>query len=187
MDKRNDLILKLESLEEENRLLKKMLGQSLIPDYPDVHNAAAISGAFAGTIPKAPYCNGIINNAVIPPANFQAEERLSNEKYISALSRNLNSLADEKSVLKTLLQDLSIKSSASHIYYIQLDESSCIISSIVSSGNNDKEDIFSFQEFSSSRTDLNIRLDDLYDIGSLTLKRKPGEMFFTSNSWISRI
>ncbi|NCU27898.1 PAS domain S-box protein, partial [Candidatus Nomurabacteria bacterium] len=115
----------------------------------------------------------------------QTAERLSNEKYISTLSRKLNSLADEKSVLKTVLQDLLIKSNARYIYYIQLDESSCIISSILPADNADTEDIFSFQEFSSSRSDLNIKLDDLYDIGNLTLNRKPGEMFFSTNRWVS--
>ncbi|GEM_PF-842847 len=185
MDRENDLILKIESLEEENRLLKKFLDDSLSRDNTVAHNPAAISGAFARAMIENSFHREFLNNAGVPAETIQTAERLSNEKYISALSRKLNSLADEKSVLKTVLQDLSIKSSARYIYYIQLDESSCIISSIVSKGIADYEDIFSFQEFSSSRSDLNIRLDDLYDIGSLTLNRKPGEMFFSTNRWVS--
>jgi len=185
MDNQNDLIQKLESLEEENRLLKKILGESLNQGNTDVHNSAAISGAFARAMIETSCHREFLNNTGVTSVTIDTTERLSNEKYISALSRKLNSLADEKSVLKTVLQDLLIKSSARHIYYIQLDESSCIISSIVSTGKTGTDEVFSFQEFSSSRSDLSIKLDDLYDIGSLTLKRKPGEIFFSSNPWIS--
>jgi PAS domain S-box-containing protein len=185
MDNKSDLILKLESLEEENRLLKKILGESLNQDNTGVHNSSAISGAFDRAMIETSFHREFLNNAGVPADTVQTAERLSNEKYISALSRKLNSLADEKSVLKTVLQDLLIKSNARYIYYIQLDESSCIISSILPADNADTEDIFSFQEFSSSRSDLNIKLDDLYDIGNLTLNRKPGEMFFSTNRWVS--
>lgn len=185
MNNESDLILKLESLEEENRILKKILGESLHTDNPGVHNSAAVSGAYARAMIENSLHREFLNNAGVTDESLQAPEHVSNEKYISSLSRKLNSLADEKSVLKTVLQDLSLKSGARHIYYIQLDESSCIISSIVSADETEVEDVFSFQEYSSSKSDLNIRLDDLYDIGSLALKRKEGELFFSSNQWVN--
>jgi PAS domain S-box-containing protein len=185
MKKDRDLIQKIASLEEENRILKKILGESLRPDNTGIHNSNAVSGAFERIMIENSLHREFLNNAGVPTETIHASERLSNEKYISSLSRKLNSLADEKSVLKTVLQDLSLKSGASYIYYIQLDHSSCIISSIVSTTQKGSEDIFSFQEYSSSKVDLNISLEDLYDIGSLTLSKREGEYFFSRNTWIN--
>jgi len=185
MKKDRDLIQKIAYLEEENRILKKILGESLKPENSGIHNSNAVSGAFERIMIENSFHSDSLNITGHPSDTIHASERLSNEKYISSLSRKLNSLADEKSVLKTVLQDLSLKSGARYIYYIQLDQSSCIISSIVSTAKKGGEEIFSFQEYSSSKGDLNISLEDLYYIGSLTLKKHEGEHFFSRNSWIN--
>lgn len=185
MDINKELILKLETLEEENRTLKKILGDFIRPGRVKTFNGPALAGAATRGMVEDSFHRNFLSNAGITPESMQAAERLTNEKYISALSRKLNSLADEKSVLKTVLQDLSSNSGARYLYYMQLDESSCIISSIVSQEEESDEVLFSFQEYSSSRSDIHINLEDLYDLGSLILRRKAHELFFSSNPWIS--
>jgi hypothetical protein len=89
MNNESDLILKLESLEEENRILKKILGESLHTDNPGVHNSAAVSGAYARAMIENSFHREFLNNAGVTDESLQAPEHVSNEKYISSLSKNL--------------------------------------------------------------------------------------------------
>ncbi len=180
MDINKELRSKIKSLEEENRALRRILGDTITSDHGNIYRDSNLSGAAARNISgnaseKDLHIEQSLNN----------RESTSNERYISTLSRKLNSLTDERGVLKTVLQDLSAKSGSKYIYYIQLDGSSCIISSIVNTGGEPGEEIFSFQEYSSSRSELHVDLDDLYAIGSMIIEKSHSPMFYSKCLWMS--
>lgn len=180
MDIIKELHLRIESLEEENRALRRILGETIAVDPDSIYNNTNLSGAVDRSISD----NTLQRDLIIDRIQGNPVST-SNEKYISTLSRKLNSLTDERSVLKTVLQDLSAKSGSKYIYYIQLDGSSCIISSIISPGGESFEELFSFQEYSSSRSELHVDLDDLYAMGSMILDKSRSSMFFSAGSWMS--
>ena len=180
MDIIKELHLRIESLEEENRALRRILGETIAVDPDSIYNNTNLSGAVDRSISG----NTLQRDLIIDRIQGNPVST-SNEKYISTLSRKLNSLTDERSVLKTVLQDLSAKSGSKYIYYIQLDGSSCIISSIISPGGESFEELFSFQEYSSSRSELHVDLDDLYAMGSKILDKSRSSMFFSAGSWLS--
>lgn len=175
MDKEKELILRIELLEQENRSLKEILHGKNTASSEASRNSffASISGDLNDSLDR----NELFN------INSSAYRNLNNEKYISNLSRNLNTQVNEREVVRIVLQELSWRSGSETSYYIQLNETSCFISSLTRNRLNE-----SFPFFAENTIPINNLFIDrkaLYDTGfSLLQKKKNTGLFFEKNSWV---
>mgnify|MGYP001273113744 CR=1 FL=1 len=175
MDKEKELIRRIEILEEENRNLKNLLyGKNTgLPGSAENYLLSSASYSLKDSLDKSELFN--INSA--------ASRNLNNEKYISNLSRNLNTQVNEREVVKIVLQELSWRSGSKTAYYIQLNETSYFISSLTKNNLNESSPFFT--EITIPLNALFIDKKALYDTGfSLLQKKNNTENFFEKNKWL---
>jgi PAS domain S-box-containing protein len=176
MDKEKTLILKIEMLEQENRELKNLLNGASdeIPGYPE-NSFLNISGK---------NINDSLDKEELLNINSAAYQNLSNEKYISNLSRNLNTMVNECEVVKIVLRELAWRSGAETAYYIQLNDSASSIYSLIRNDIDENSPVFSENKISADS--LLFDRKELHDTGfSIYTKKNIKNDFFQSNPWIA--
>jgi PAS domain S-box-containing protein len=161
-----ELILKIELLEKENLSLKEAL-QDKGTDSP---------------LPVFKHLNAGIDKQELFNINSAAFRNLHNEKYISNISRRLNSQINEREVVHIVLTELSWRCGSNTAYYIKPGDFFHNITSVTI--KNESSPVFT--EITIPLDELSIDKTDLFETGfSLFQKADNPGNFFGRNIWIN--
>jgi PAS domain S-box-containing protein len=173
MEKEEKLILKIELLEKENRNLQSLLqNKGADNNIPDSNSSSAFDSSNQ---------NARIDKNELLNINSSAYRNLYNEKYISNISRKLNTLVNEQEVINIVLMELSWRSGSKTAYYIRPEKTYNTITTLAI--DDQKSPVFSENVIQLNEFSLN--KEDLYETGfSIIQKADNPDYFFERNLWI---